>query len=194
MPTLRQIVILVFLANSVESNNTKDVCEKDSCGSDENIDWEEDDVSRQLRSWVAQQKAKNKIVFCRDEKEEAALREGAVPLYRYERCDFMEYWTEYSYEGKRDGEKKFKGQGKLVFRQDVGSNYNRGGQSNRIANKKEFCIIDNAFMSLSSVSGRFKSGLPSGEVDGVLHGKVVIRNRNGGLMFLGRYRDGQPHG
>ena len=211
MRTLRQIVILVFLVNLTGCNNTKDVCEKESCERDESgdIDWEEEDVARQLRSWVAQQRSRNKIVFCRDEKEEAELREGAVPLYKYERCDFMDYWTEYSYEGKRDGDNKFKGPGKLVFKTDVGSNYNRGGHTHRIGNKKEFCIIDNAFMSLSSLSGKFKSGLPTGEVRivqnnnaeltgqavrGVLHGKVVIRNRNGGLMFLGRYRDGQPQG
>ena len=214
MPTLRQIVILVFLASPGNCHNTNDVCEKESCGSDdsEDIDWEEEDVPRQLRSWVAQQRSKNKIVFCRDEKEEAAVREEAVPLYKYERCDFMDYWTEYSYEGKRDGDNKFKGPGRLVFKTDVGSNYNRGGgggHNNRIGNKKEFCIIDNAFMSLSSVSGRFKAGLPTGEVRivqnnhaelvgqavaGVLHGKVLIRNKNGGLVFLGRYRDGQPRG
>ena len=211
MLTLRQLVILVVLASNCHSHNTNDVCQKESCESDDigDIDWEEEDVSRQLRSWVAQQRSRNKIVFCRDEKEEAALREDAVPLYKYERCDFMDYWTEYAYEGKRDEENKFKGPGKLIFKTDVGSNYNRGGQNNRIANKKEFCIIDNAFMSLSSVSGRFKAGLPTGEVriaqnnnaevvgqavGGVLHGKVVIRNKNGGLMFLGRYRDGQPRG
>ena len=101
MRTLRQIVILFFLSNPGYCKNTNDVCEKDSCENDESgdIDWEEEDVARQLRSWVAQQRTRNKIVFCRDEKEEAGLREGAVPLYRYERCDFMDFWTDYPYEG-----------------------------------------------------------------------------------------------
>ena len=215
MTNLIQMFVLVFLANHGDCNDmSKEVCQKESCDGDHtgDIEWEHEDVGKQLRSWVAQQRSKNKLVFCRQEKEERPLGEGSLPLYRYERCDFMTYWTDYLYEGKRDGENKFKGQGKLTFKTpDTKSNYNRGGhgQTNRIANKNEFCIIDNAFMSLAEVQGRFKQGLPTGEikivqnnhaemvgqaVEGTLHGKIVIRNRNGALTFLGRYRDGQPEG
>ena len=209
------MLVLFFLASHCSCiDNSNEVCHTESCQNDDtgDIDWEHEDVSRQLRSWLAQQRSKNKLVFCREEKEERPLREGAVPLYKYERCDFMDYWTDFSYEGKRDGENKFKGPGRLTFKTpDMKSNYNRGAQSqsHRVSSRKEFCIIDNAFMSVSEVQGRFKQGLPTGEikivqnnhaemtgqaVEGTLHGKVVIRNRNGALTFLGRYRDGHPEG
>ena len=179
MTNLKHLVVLLTLSNHWEcSDISNSVCHRESCESDYtgDIDWEQDDVSKQLRSWLAQQRSKNKLVFCRHEKEERPLGEGAVPLYKYRRCDFMDYWTEYSYEGKKDGENKFKGPGKLTFKTaDTESNYNRGGRghshTNRIADRNEFCIIDNAFMSLFSIQGKFKQGLSSGEIR-------IVQNNN----------------
>ena len=160
------ITILIFLYHGPEINcEAADVCAMDQC--DDSLDWEIEDFSAQFRSWLAQERSKNKVVFCKDEAEKRPLSETPTRLYKYERCAFIDYWVSYQYQGKRDQEKNmFKGKGTLTFvPHDLSSGYQRQSHTKQIGvNDDEFYIIDNAFMSLQSIVGQFKSGLPHGEI------------------------------
>ena len=174
------ITLVIFLYNAIDvQSEDKSVCAMDQC--DENIDWEKDDFSAQFRSWLAQERSKTKVVFCKDEAERRPLSESATRLYRYERCAFIDYWVNYQYQGKRDKERNmFKGKGTLTFiPHDLSSGYQRQSNTKQIGvSDQEFCIIDNAFMSLQSIVGQFKSGLP--------HGEVQIKHHNFANMKVSR--------
>ena len=182
------ILLLLHLGWEVLCEDT-DVCAMDHC--DENLDWETDDFSAQFRSWLAQERSKNKVVFCKDEAEKRPLSETPTRLYKYERCAFIDYWVRYQYQGKRDKEKNlFKGKGTLTFvPHDLSSGYQRQSNTKQIGvNDEEFCIIDNAFMSLQSIIGQFKSGLPHGEIQIRHHNfaelKVSIKNSQSECHYL----------
>ena len=101
----------------VISNAAGDSGEEPSCKVDEkdcdsvSQGWEDENPGPQLKSWVTQQRSKNKLVicrfviyymsrgytdcidalyiyiFCREEKEKAELTENALPLYVIQRCN-----------------------------------------------------------------------------------------------------------
>ena len=197
---------VLLLMKSVESSDETGVCDRDDCD-EVDVDWEEEGFFDQLRSSLNTEKSNLKIVFCKDELDESAVSEKSVGLYRFERCDFLDYHVKYNYQGKRDGQtNKFKGKGLLTFvPQNHQSNYQRGGSHEHLklsSGEKEdgFCIIDNAFMSIQSISGVFKEGLAQGEIiikhnnnaqtkgqakSGVLHGKVVMKNADN-PTFIGK--------
>ena len=126
------------------------------------------------------------------------MSEHAVALYKSERCDFLDYYVKYTYQGKKGkDDNKFKGRGTLTFHpHDYASSYQRKSKDKQIGSKEindEFCIVDNAFMSIGVITGLFKNGLPHGDIlikhhnfaetkgfakAGVLHGKVVMKNKN----------------
>ena len=59
------------------------VCTRDTC--DEaglELDWETEQFPAQLRSWLAQERSTNQLVFCRHEADTRPTRATAVPLYR----------------------------------------------------------------------------------------------------------------
>ena len=60
------------------------------------------------------------------------------------------------------------------------NNKNRIGSSDT-SFEEEFCIVDNAFMSLQSISGNFKNGLPHGDIVVTHHNnaemRVILSNR-----------------
>ena len=197
--------LLVSLLNFAICENDE-VCTLDNCDTgDSDLDWETDDFYGQFKSWLTQEKSKTKVVFCKDEEDKRPLGRHPVALYKYERCAFLDYFVKYTYQGKKGkDDNKFKGRGSLSFHaQDYSSTYERKSMDRQIGSKAsedEFCIVDNAFMSISLISGFFKNGLPSGDIlikhhnfaeikgfakDGVLHGKAVIKNKNGALVFIG---------
>jgi len=187
------------------------VCLKDSCGDiNDDIEWEEEHVGKQIISWIAQQRSRNKVVFCKEEVEKKALGKEALPLYKIGLCSEMRHHSKHQFVGSRDAENRFKGKGDLMFlTEDLSLEKHR--ESNRLAieSGSGICVVDNAFMSMKSVKGYFKAGFPKGNIkitlknfgeisghgiEGVLHGKVVIKNKKEGLVFVGRYLDGRPHG
>ena len=199
------LALLVCRIDAIETDN-EGVCNTDNCDEGD-VDWEDEGFYDQFRSWLNTEKSKSRIVFCKDEAEKKPLSDRTTPLYRFERCDFLDYHVKYNYQGKRDGQSnKFKGRGVLTFLpQEFSSNYQRGNNGHlklTDASKEDgFCIIDNAFMSLQSITGNFKDGLPNGEIvikhnnfvetkgqakAGVLHGKVVLRNSNHFPSFIGK--------
>ena len=167
-------------------------------------------MGKQLLSWVAQQRSRNKVVFCKEEGEERELTEDAIPLYKTGLCGDMRHRAKHEYVGTRDDLNRFKGKGELMFlTEDMSIERQRNNGRLAIESGSDFCILDNAFMSMKTIKGYFKAGLPKGDVkikmnnfgeisgpcvDGVLHGKVVIKNKNEGLVFVGRYLDGVPNG
>ena len=204
---------MVWLALGVVSCAEDDVggvFEKDTCIEADPIEWEADQVGKQLISWVAQQRSRNKVVFCKEEVEKRELTEDAIPLYKMARCGDMRHRAKHEYVGSRDEENRFKGKGELRFlTEDLSIEKQRNGARLAIESGSDICVLDNAFMSMKTINGYFKAGLPKGEVkiklnnfgeisgrcvDGVLHGKVVIKNKNEGLVFVGHYLDGVPHG
>ena len=184
-----------------------DVCNLEDCDmQDDELNWETEDFFGQFKSWLAQERSKTKVVFCREEEDKRALSEHTIQLYKSERCAFLDYYVKYTYQGKKGkDDNKFKGRGTLTFHpQDFSSSYQRTSMERKIGSKEtddEFCIVDNAFMSIETISGFFKNGLPHGEIlikhhnhaetkgnarAGVLHGKVVMKNKNGALTFIGK--------
>ena len=57
-------------------------CDKDTDGCDSlsDMDWETDQVDRQVKAWVAQHKGGKKLTFCPDEADKEAVTDTAVPL------------------------------------------------------------------------------------------------------------------
>ena len=203
-PVMRYQWILLSL---IHLSLSDDVCTLDNCDiEDSDLIWETEDFFGQFKSWLTQEKSKTKVVFCREEDNKRPLSEHPVALYKSERCAFLDYYVKYTYQGKRGkDDNKFKGRGTLTFHpQDYGSTYQRNSMDRKIGSKEtdeEFCIIDNAFMSIGVISGFFKNGLPHGDIlikhhnfaetkgfatAGVLHGKVVMKNKNGAPTFIGR--------
>ena len=183
-----------------------DVCTHDSCDKeDSELNWETEDFFGQFKSWLSQERSKTKLVFCRNEEDKRPLSQNSVALYKIERCDFLDYYVKYTYQGKKGkDDNKFKGRGTLTFHpQDYESSYQRKSKDRQIGSKEikdEFCIVDNAFLSIGVISGIFKNGLPHGDIlikhhnfaetkgyakAGVLHGKVVMKNKNGAPTFIG---------
>ena len=69
-------------------------CDKDTDGCDSlsDIDWETDQVDRQVKSWVAQHKGGKKLTFCPDEADKEAVKDTAVPLLAVGRYIAVPYW------------------------------------------------------------------------------------------------------
>ena len=198
---------LWIILSLIQFSFCDDVCTLDNCDKEESeLNWETEDFFGQFKSWLTQERSKTKVVFCREEEDKRPLSDHAVPLYKSERCAFLDYYVKYTYQGKRGkDDNKFKGRGTLTFHpQDYGSSYQRESMDRKIGSKEiddEFCIVDNAFMSMGGISGIFKNGLPHGDIlikhhnfaetkgyarSGVLHGKVVMKNKNGAPTFIGR--------
>ena len=198
------------LEHDTEHGDEGGVCVVDSCSEADPIEWEVDQVGKQLISWLAQQRSRNKVVFCKEEVEKRELTEESLPLYKTGLCGDMRHRSKHQFLGKRDKVNRFKGKGELMFlTEDMSIEKQRKGERLAIESGSDICILDNAFMSMKTIKGYFKQGLPQGEVkiklnnfaeitgpcrDGVLHGKVVIKNKNEGLIFVGRYLDGVPNG
>ena len=87
------MVLLALGVVSCAEDDVGGVCEKDSCIEADPIEWEADQVGKQLISWVAQQRSRNKVVFCKEEVEKKELTEDAIPLYKMGRCGEWRYET-----------------------------------------------------------------------------------------------------
>ena len=161
------------------------------------LDWETEQFPAQLRSWLAQERSTNQLVFCRHEADPRPTRATAVPLYRcgpskyfshvsnificsrYSACSAGEYRVRYQYQGKLDPESgRFKGQGSLTFlAQEEASRFSRRPGLDTVdrIGEEETCIIDNAFMSIDSITGTFKQGLPRGSVTVKHHNFATLK-------------------
>ena len=85
----------------------------------------------------------------------------------------------HQYQGKLDRESgRFKGQGSLTFlAQEEASRFSRrpGADTGDRIGEEETCIIDNAFMSIDSITGTFKQGLPRGSVTVKHHNFATLK-------------------
>ena len=181
LQSLHMAQLLLVLLAGLAGSGGQEVCQLQDCG----LDWEEEQPAKQLLSWLAQQRSRHRVVFCRQEEEEAELEPAATPLYRLGRCREMEHSTRYQWGGKLDQEGRFKGKGELLLLREGGDPL----QGAVVSPFGDWCLQDNTFLSILSISGNFKAGYPSGEVRirqtndgetvgrtvrGVLHGKVSL--------------------
>ena len=85
----------------------------------------------------------------------------------------------HQYQGKLDRESgRFKGPGSLTFlAQEEASRFSRrpGADTVDRIGEEETCIIDNAFMSIDSITGTFKQGLPRGSVTVKHHNFATLK-------------------
>ena len=78
----------------------------------------------------------------------------------------MEVKSRFSYRGGRDKEGWFKGEGEIIIEglldpaDELQEEVERvsNGESLRIADEKEVCVLDNRYMGIASVRGKFKKG------------------------------------
>ena len=70
-------------STDTEDGGVEDTCPLDTCpDSDGDVEWEEEAVWPQLRSWLAQQRAPRQLGLCRHEADPRPLATTAVPLFR----------------------------------------------------------------------------------------------------------------
>ena len=97
-PHLPLLLSLILTVSTEDSRDTcaEDTCPLDTCGdSDGDVEWEEEAVWPQLRSWLAQQRAPRQLGLCRHEADPRPLANTAVPLYRCRGANIFTYNYKY---------------------------------------------------------------------------------------------------
>ena len=97
-PHLPLLLSLLLTVSTEDSRDTcaEDTCPLDTCGEGEgDVEWEEEAVWPQLRSWLAQQRAPRQLVLCRHEADPRPLANTAVPLYRCRGANIFTYNYKY---------------------------------------------------------------------------------------------------
>ena len=141
---------------------------------------------------------------------------GQVPFLQYGRCSEVESNCEYIPYGKMDSKGRLEGESELVIHWTKGDHHDMNDDSHEsydddedISDNESYCYSVDVSLSIRAVRGYFRAGVPQGKVtlehrngeetvgtsvDGVLHGVTVTKNRDGKILYLGRYNQGRPDG
>ena len=131
-----------------------------------------------------------------------------VPFIKFGRCEDMPGNCDNIPYGQMDADGRLDGPSELVIHWTDGDSPDLKPEDDE-ESPDTFCYSVSVPLSIRAVRGHFNRGVPQGRVtiehrngeetvgnseDGVLQGITVTKSREGGILYIGRYRLGMPDG
>ena len=204
MQIIPTIFILIGILNCdisvLASQDSEQVCDKESCNlhpifdyQKSNVDWT--DRIQPLWKWLNSQKNIKAVTFCKQDAQKTTNANAHRPLMGPIECSKVNGLNFVKFEGAFDQDKLLKGQGRVIAL----------GQPEKTTGSHCFDILP----SILNIHGRFVKGQLDGKAtlsynddtkleatffNGVIHGKVRLFAKHDELQGIGLYEDGLPHG